>query len=233
MYFSLLKMSVSIDNFLKAVYVLGIEEGKKVTGSALAARLGISSAGITDMSRKLSRKGIVDYSPYKEIVLTETGKLEALQVIRKHRLWELFLYKVLNMDMADIHKEAERLEHETSIELMHRLDEFLGFPQYDPHGEPIPSIEGLLPDESDLIPLVEVNEGMRVKIIRISIREKEVYEMFQHYGIKPGIKIEVIRLFDFDGSMEIRIKGEKLILPGSLVTLILCKEGKNVHYGDQ
>lgn len=224
-------MSVSIDNFLKTVYVLGIEEGKKVTGSILAARLGISSAGITDMSQKMAQKGALNYAPYKEIVLTEAGKLEALKVIRKHRLWELFLYKVFNMDLVDVHQEAERLEHETSDELMHRLDEFLGFPQYDPHGEPIPTIEGILPDETDLMPLGEVNEGKRVKIIRISIREKEVYEMCQHYGIKPGIKIEVIRIYDFDGSMEIRIKGEKLILPGTLVTRIICKEGKNVHYG--
>lgn len=219
-------MSVSTENFIKLLFEMGVAEARDISGSQLAARLEVSPAAITDMSRKLAEKGLVDYAPYKVIRLTGRGREMALKVIRKHRLWELFLHKILNMDLEAVHVEAERLEHQTSDELTNRLDEFLGFPLYDLHGEPIPSKEGVIREQPALVALERVKPGGKVRIGRIQVHEKEIFEMVDHYQIKPGTKIEVLRLFDIDGSMEVKIKGEKLILPGVLVEKIFCKEGK-------
>lgn len=219
-------MSVSTENFIKSLFVLGAGETRDVSGSLLAARLEVSSAAVTDMARKLAAKGLVDYAPYKAVKLTDPGREMALKIIRKHRLWELFLHKVLNMDLGSVHAEAECLEHQTSDELTNRLDEFLGFPLYDPHGEPIPSGEGVIREEPDLVSLERVTPGEKIRVSRIQVQDKEIFEMVHHYQIKPGTKIEVLRLFDIDGSMEVKIKGEKVILPGVLVGKIFCKEGK-------
>lgn len=226
-------MSVSVDNFLKSVYTLGVEEGCEVSGSVLATKLNVTSAAVTDMVRKLAIKGLVDYTPYKDVALTDKGESIAKQVVRKHRLWELFLHQVLNMDLGDVHIEAEQLEHQTSDALMSRLDEYLGFPQFDPHGEPIPAPDGTLPDDSDLIPLQALKTGSKARIVRVRIGDKDVFDLFNHFGIRPGIKIEVLKLFDFEGSMEVKVNGEKVLVPATLVKRIFCKEGKNVNYGDQ
>jgi DtxR family Mn-dependent transcriptional regulator len=219
-------MSVSVDNFLKSVYTLSVEDGLDVTGSLLAAKLNVSSAAVTDMVRKLAVKGLVDYTPYKVVALTRQGELIAKQVLRKHRLWELFLYRVLKMDLSDVHVEAEQLEHQTSMELMSRLDEFLGFPQFDPHGEPIPSQDGSLPDDSDLVALSSLKIGDKARIMRLLIREKEVFDLFNHYGILPGAEIEILCLFDFDGSIEIKVNNQKVLIPAKLINRIFCKEEK-------
>jgi DtxR family transcriptional regulator, Mn-dependent transcriptional regulator len=216
-------MSVSIDDFLKAVYQERCEEGNTVSGSLLASRLNVSAAAVTDMARKLAVKGLVEYKPYKEVELTKKGTTHALQIIRRHRLWELFLYSVLNMDLSDVHQEAELLEHQASDSLMDKIAEFLDNPVFDPHGEPIPHKNGVLPEVGGLLQLEEVPLKVKVEVLRIRIRDREIFEMFKHYGIKPGVKLSVLKKFDFDRSIEIEIENRKVLLSNDLSARIFCK----------
>jgi DtxR family Mn-dependent transcriptional regulator len=138
--------SISIEDFLKNVFTL-INLGGKATTTKLARRLNVSNAAITDMSRKLARQNLINYEKYKDITLSPEGEKIALSVIRRHRLWELFLNDVLNIPWENVHDEAERLEHHTSEYLINEIDKFLGFPQVDPHGDPIPDAEGKIADQ--------------------------------------------------------------------------------------
>src|SRR5690554_5363540 len=146
-------MSIATDNFLKALYLLRDEQVDAVMGTQLAARLEISSAAVTDMARKLAERGLVAYTPYREMELTPAGEELALKIIRRHRLWELFLQQVLDMDLKMVHEEAERSADHASEEFMNRIDVFLGPPHFVAHGEPIPRQRRSLPHPDDLFDL--------------------------------------------------------------------------------
>ena len=145
-------MSVSTENFIKSIYLLKSDYGLKANSSNLSKQLNISHAAVTDMSRKLAIKGWIVYEKYKEITLTPDGEKMALNIIRRHRLWELFLSSVLNIPVTKVHQEAEILEHQTSDFLIDKIDEYLGKPNFDPHGDPIPDFEGKLPKNNNISP---------------------------------------------------------------------------------
>lgn len=213
-------MSIATDNFLKALYLLRDEQVEAVMGTQLAARLEISSAAVTDMARKLAERGLVAYTPYREMELTPAGEELALKIIRRHRLWELFLQQVLDMDLKMVHEEAERLEHHASEELMNRIDVFLGHPDFDPHGEPIPRQSGSLPEAEDLLELQQAEPGKTYLVARIIIREPEVFDLFARYGIHPGQRLQVVQCYDFDKSMELEVGRRKVLLSEGLVQKI-------------
>lgn len=198
-------MSVSVDNFLKNVYLLSQERTVSATTSNLAVRLNISASAVTDMARKLGRKGLLDYKPYQMLVLSEAGRRKALNVVRKHRLWELFLYEVLNMDLMSVHEEAEKLEHNTSDDLAGRLADFLGQPEFDPHGDPIPDPTGELPSERGVVSLAEAEPGKIYEIKKLRYRDNEIKEMYDRYGLQQGITLTITRKFNFDGSVELNV----------------------------
>ena len=137
MIFNILKMSVSTENFLKAIFHFQ-NEGLEANSSRMAKKLGISNAAVTDMAKKLSRQKLIIYQKYKGLKLTEKGRTLAVSIIRRHRLWELFLHDVLGLSWAEVHDEAEMLEHQTSNFLIEKIDKYLGHPEFDPHGAPIP-----------------------------------------------------------------------------------------------
>lgn len=184
-------MSVSIENYLKAVYQIGEDDNKKVTSSNLARKLSITNAAITEMSRNLSKKGLIVYQKYKEIHLTEKGRQWALSVIRRHRLWELFLNKVLKMPWDEVHEEAEKLEHQTSENLIDKLDAFLGYPEFDPHGDPIPDKSGIMPERENDIFLANAEKGI-YKIVRINANNEGLIKFFKANNIETDqiIKVE-------------------------------------------
>jgi DtxR family transcriptional regulator, Mn-dependent transcriptional regulator len=157
--------SVSIEDFLKGVFMLISLDGKASTGR-LAQRLSVSNAAITDMSRKLAKQELINYEKYRNITLTPTGERMALDIIRRHRLWELFLNKVLNIPWEKVHDEAERLEHQTSEYLIDELEKFLGYPRVDPHGEAIPDREGNFTD-SEYECLTNIDSPAKVRLKRI------------------------------------------------------------------
>jgi DtxR family Mn-dependent transcriptional regulator len=210
-------MSVSIENYLKAVYQIGEDDNNKVTSSNLAKKLSITNAAITEMSRNLSKKGLIIYQKYKEIKLTEKGRQWALSVIRRHRLWELFLNKVLKMPWDEVHVEAEKLEHQTSETLINRLDEFLGFPQFDPHGDPIPDKSGVMPERKNDLFLTEATKGF-YKIVRINANNQGLIKFFKTNNIEID---QIIELEENDSDMvSLRIQDSRTILNHEIASKI-------------
>ncbi|MGB5928452.1 MAG: metal-dependent transcriptional regulator, partial [Cyclobacteriaceae bacterium] len=150
--------SLAEENYLKAIYHLSTEDEGNVSTNAISETLNTKPASVSDMLRKLSGKELVSYRKYQGVSLTPSGRKVALQVIRKHRLWEVFLVDKLNFNWDEVHDVAEQLEHIQSPLLIHQLDEFLGHPAYDPHGDPIPDENGGFP-EKEQSPLSELTVG--------------------------------------------------------------------------
>jgi DtxR family transcriptional regulator, Mn-dependent transcriptional regulator len=197
-----MRASVSVDDFVKHIYLLGRDERMKVTGSLLAKTLGVSNAAITDMARKLSRKGLVKYEKYQALKLTPQGSAHALQLVRRHRLWETFLHQVLKLDLQSIHTEAERLEHQSSDELIAKIAEFLGHPTVDPHGDPIPLANGVLPEQKNLVRLSELQAHDSGTVVRLGYKTKENTMFYDKHGIELGSSITVVKVSTLEKSVE-------------------------------
>src|SRR6188768_912418 len=158
--------SLTEENYIKTIYSLSLEPGE-VSVSALAKKLNVKLPTVTSMVKKLSSKKLVSYAPYRGIKITEKGKKEALSIIRKHRLAELFLVKILKLGWEEVHEIAEQLEHVNSERFYNRIDELLGFPKTDPHGEPIPDLNGKIVSDNR-IALSNLTEGTTAKISAVS-----------------------------------------------------------------
>lgn len=217
-------MSISTDDFIKNLYLIDLEELRGVTGSRLAKRLNVSGAAITDMARKLSKRGLIKYQPYKALELSAKGRKMALKIVRKHRLWELFLHKVLKMDLLEIHDEAERLEHNTSDRLADRLWHFLGEPKFDPHGDPIPLSDGQLPPTAKELSLADTKQGNTYQLSRLQYRSSEIFNFYKRHGLAPGVRFTTLQKYSFDGSVEIEVDGRIILLSESLTANIFCSE---------
>jgi DtxR family Mn-dependent transcriptional regulator len=195
--------SEQVEDYLKNIYKLQEGEGK-VSTTSLSERLEISAPSVTEMVKKLADEGIVTYTPYRGVELTTQGRKKALRIIRRHRLWELFLVEVLNYPWDEIDEEAERLEHSTSDKLEQRLDEALGHPRKDPHGDVIPTLAGEV-EEVDHPALAGVKPGSTVMVARVSDSNPEVLKYAAKMGIKLNKKIKVKERIPFDGSLRIEV----------------------------
>lgn len=202
------ELSFAEENYLKAIYHLSGDGQKQVNTNAIADRLETRPASVSDMIRKLSDKGVVTYVKYQGVKITDEGKKKALWVIRKHRLWEVFLVKKLNFHWDEVHEIAEQLEHIRSSLLISRLDEFLEFPKYDPHGDPIPNKDGIM-SSNPMTPLAELETGSIAQLVSM----KDTGVIFLNYldrtGLNIGTKIRVMDTMEFDGSMDIEIDNQK------------------------
>jgi len=207
-------MSVSTDNFLKAIYKIKAEEMESANSTRLAEQLNISNAAVTDMAKSLARKGMVKYRKYKAIELTAEGKLRALKVIRKHRLWELFLMRVLDYSWHEVHQDAEMLEHQTSDRLLERLDQYLGQPAFDPHGEPIPDKQGNITESEGLLKLTDCLEGKQYKIVKINPGTDEITLFFKENEVQLGKKLFLRK--KYNDIFEILLEKTKMVIPGSI-----------------
>ena len=198
-----MNFTTSEENYIKSIYHLQQETGLVNTNS-LAAEMQTRAASVTDMLKKLKTKKLLQYEKYKGFKLNEAGKKAALDVVRKHRLWEFFLVEKLKFDWDKVHSIAEDLEHISSEELIHRLDNFLGNPSFDPHGDPIPDKHGKIPviNQQSLsdIPLKKT-----VTVSSVSNQSPQMLEMLKHYNIALGTSITVLKHFEFDGSLEIKV----------------------------
>lgn len=195
--------NTSSEDYIKHIYKLE-QEGKKVTTSVLATRLGLSDPSITDMIKKLSERGYVGYEPYKGVGLKKAGRHMALKIVRRHRLWEMFLVEFLGYSWDKVHDEAERLEHVTSDELEHHLDQALGFPRVDPHGDPIPTKDGTVAGKDDSN-LSQCEVGDVVKISRVSDDNSEILLHASHIGLALNGKLTIKEKKGFDGSMVVKV----------------------------
>jgi len=214
--------NISTEDYIKHIYKLQ-RKGEKVTTSALAGSLQLSDASITDMLKKLSDKGYVRYKPYQGVDLTQSGKAMALKIVRRHRLWEMFLVKFLDFSWDQIHGEAERLEHVTSNELEHALDKALGFPTVDPHGDPIPSIDGELDHRVEKA-LADFEAGSTVKISRVSDHNPEILQHATKLGLALNTKLLVKEKMKFDGSMMIKVGTKEHFLSQQLARTIFVQQ---------
>jgi DtxR family Mn-dependent transcriptional regulator len=168
------------------------------------------------MLKKLHQKEIVHYEPYKNFSLTDTGNKIALNIIRKHRLWEYFLVNTLGFEWDEVHDIAEELEHIKSANLIERLDSFLQFPSFDPHGDPIPNSKGKI-TEMKRMNLLELPLGKTVIVHYIKDQSNAMLDLLKHYCIEMGTHINVSKKFDFDGSVEISIGQDRKVLLSNLV----------------
>lgn len=199
----MLNYSTSEENYIKAIFHLQRQDGT-VTTNELANELKTKPASVTDMMKKLKVKKLLHYQPYQGFRLTSEGNKVALVIIRRHRLWEYFLAEKLKFSWDEVHEVAEDLEHVSNKKLIDKLDEFLGFPRTDPHGDPIPDANGKI-EISKKICLTEVALNTLSVVSSVSDQSSEILELLEHKKIAIGTRLEVKKKFEFDHSMEVRI----------------------------
>ena len=214
-------ISHAMEDYLKAIYLLG-QDGKKVSTSRLAENLECSAASVTNMLQKLASLKVVEYQPYQGVDLTRAGTRVALEVIRHHRLIELYLKEVLGYSWDKVHAEAEELEHVISEELEERIDKALGHPTRDPHGHPIPGKDGTMTDER-LPSLWEVQELTDVIVAWVDDRDASVLRYLDSLGIHPEVEIHVLEKAPFNGPLLIELGTGKHSLSEELARQILVR----------
>ena len=184
-------ITLSEENYLKAIFSISSNEEGKVSTNTIANEIGTSAASVSDMIKKLQEKELIKYEKYKGVELSSKGTKLATTIIRKHRLWETFLVNKLDFSWGEVHDVAEQLEHIKSTELVDKLDFFLGFPKFDPHGEPIPTKDGKIPT-SNTIPLNELQTGTKGNVMGVSMDEKSFLDYLTQLNISIGTKIELL-----------------------------------------
>jgi DtxR family Mn-dependent transcriptional regulator len=216
--------TISKENYLKTLYTQDKSTEASVTTSQIAEKLNVTNAATSEMAKKLSNAGLVNYQRYKGVELTTKGKKVALNVLRRHRLWELFLMEVLNLTWDEVHDEAELLEHQTSERLIDKIDEFLNFPTFDPHGSPIPQKNGELPKMPELVSLTNAIEGSTYCVARVSDRNSELIKYFSKIGLILNKKIKIVEFLTFDNSVVIELDGAETTISEKTARSIFLKQ---------
>jgi DtxR family Mn-dependent transcriptional regulator len=201
-------ISASMQDYLKAVYELA-ERNERVTTTLLADRLGVTPTSVTAMVKRLAELNLIEHEPYQGVHLADAGRGIALEVIRHHRLIELYLAEALGVPWDQVHEEAEKLEHVISEDLERRMAEALGNPVFDPHGSPIPTHDGRLHDED--LPsnsLAECSPGSAVVVAEVDDRDPEFLRYLARNGVLPGVRLDVLGTEPFGGPFTLRIGGE-------------------------
>jgi len=214
--------TLSEENYLKAIYHLGKQGNTAVSTNAIAEKMQTKASSATDMIKKLAEKALVDYKRYQGVTLTSKGRLIAAIVVRKHRLWEVFLVEKLNFSWDEVHDVAEQLEHIKSEKLTNELDAFLGFPTEDPHGDPIPDKDGVL-KETEKIVLAHLNVGDLGICVGVKDSSTEYLKYLDKHKIALGTSLEIVAKEAFDNSMSIVIKGEQLIISNAVANNLFVK----------
>ena len=203
----MLNYSTSEENYIKAIYHLQGDD-VTVTTNELARELKTKPASVTDMMKKLKTKKLLHYQPYQGFRLSNEGSKVALGIIRRHRLWEYFLAEKLKFSWDEVHAIAEHMEHVSSKKLIDKLDEFLGFPRVDPHGDPIPDANGKI-ETSKQVCITELALNKPAIVSHVSDQSSEILELLKHKHISIGTRVEIKKKFDFDHSMEIKIRQQQ------------------------
>ena len=216
-------LSLAEENYLKSIYHLSDAGEKAVLTNELAEALNTKAASVTDMVKKLSTKEFISYEKYYGVKITGKGKSVALAVIRKHRLWETFLVQTLGFKWDEVHEVAEQLEHIKSTLLIEKIDEFLGYPQVDPHGDPIPNAQGKI-KKLEKTALKNLATGSESTIVAVKDSDSNLLKYLEKIGAKPGKKLTIISKEEYDGSLQVAIESQhyfisKEVSENILVTL--------------
>ncbi len=195
--------TVSEENYIKSIYHLQ-QHARNVSTNELAERLQTKPASVTDMLKKLKAKSLLDYEKYYGVTLTPEGRKLALEVIRRHRLWENFLVNHLHFGWDEVHDIAEQLEHVQSVLLTDKLDAFMNFPRFDPHGDPIPDSKGKM-QVLQQINLMQLPLGQQAEICAVGSQQSELLEMLRQKNLQIGSTVTITQRYNFDQSIEVEI----------------------------
>jgi DtxR family Mn-dependent transcriptional regulator len=217
--------NISQENYLTAIF-RNLDSSGEIKPNLLAEKLDISNAAVTDMLRKLSRDGFVNYKKYKSIKLTKEGEAYAKNMLRRHRIWEVFLHQTLGMSWDKVHDEAEKLEHSSSDELINLLEEFLDYPEIDPHGHPIPDKNGKIKESKLIVAITELNENDTAKVVRANDDVKNLLSFLTKIGVTLGKKIIVKDKLEYDGSILISIEGKDVNISKKIASNIFVEKIK-------
>ena len=208
-------LSIIIENYLKSIFHLTQNENNRITTTELAKYMNVKSASITDMMQRLEGMDLVDYKKYQGVILTNLGRKRAIDLVRKHRLWEVFLVDKLGFSWDEVHEIAEELEHIKSEQLINKLDAFLGFPVADPHGDPIPDAKGVIKKiEKQLLSEVEINASFHCVGVKDS--STDFLKYLDKQKIALGSVVKVIDKEDFDDTLTVEIDGKRLTISNKI-----------------
>jgi len=205
-----MQLSTTEENYLKGIFKISERAQKSASTNGIAKHLGTSPASVTDMLKRLAEKKLINYEKYKGVTLTSEGGKYATQLIRKHRLWEVFLVKKLRFGWDQVHEIAEELEHIQSDELIMRLDAFLDYPKFDPHGDAIPNADGKFTLRSQT-PLSDMHKGQEGMLVGVKDNQSDFLKYLNSLQIKLGTMISVIESIPYDGSMKVEIDNKREI----------------------
>ncbi len=211
------------ENYIKTIYHLSMISEKGISTNAIAQMLETKASSVTDMIKKLSEKEVVIYKKYQGVTLTKFGRKTAANIIRKHRLWEVFLVDKLNFSWDEVHEVAEQLEHIKSPKLITELDSFLGHPTRDPHGDPIPDKNGKLPEINKVV-LSSLHKKQVGICVGVNDSSSEFLRFLDKQGIGLGKKIEVLEKEAFDESLQIKIEDKKLSISNKVASNIYIQK---------
>lgn len=215
--------TISEENYLKAIWHL-VQEEESANTNALAALLKARPASVSEMVKKLHEKGLITHERYKGVTLTEQGSAIAVQIVRKHRLWEVFLLQKLHFSWDRVHDSADQLEHIQSDELIDKLEAFLGFPTHDPHGDPIPSRLGIIPETHERL-LSECTAGTEVTLLGVKNDEANFLQYLDRLGFRLGLKFLVREELPYEASLLLEIHGREVIITGSIARMLRVSAG--------
>ena len=218
-------ISTAEENYLKAIFKISEKEGKAASTNAVAAELQTTAASVTDMLKRLADKNLIDYEKYRGVTLTDAGHQLATALIRKHRLWEVFLVEKLKFAWDEVHDLAEQLEHVQGEALVDRLDEFLGHPKFDPHGDPIPDAHGRWTYRQQAL-LATLQPGQRGVVTGVEDHSAAFLQYLNQTGLTLGAELVLLERFPFDHSVRIRTAdGRELTLSEKVSQHLYVKIG--------
>ncbi len=216
-------MTFSEENYLKTIYHLTTFLDSEISTNAIAEKMETKASSVTDMLKKLSEKNLVNYKKYQGVSLTDKGLHSAKMIVRKHRLWEVFLVDKLDFAWDEVHDIAEQLEHIKSEKLINKLDAFLNFPTEDPHGDPIPNAEGMIVKVEKQL-LSELTEKQAGVCVGVKDTSSEFLQYLDKQEIALGSKIEVVSKESFDLSLKIKVGNKELMISNKIAANLFVKK---------
>lgn len=215
--------NISKEDYLSVIFKHKSDNGE-IKANAIADKLQISNAAVTDMLRKLSKDGYIVYKKYKGVKLTSEGEDYARNMVRRHRIWEVFLHQIVGLPWDKVHDEAHNLEHSSSDELINKMEEMLDFPEFDPHGDPIPGKDGKIPKQKKSVPLSLLRSGQTGVVIRVNDFDNNFLNYISKIGIELMKEIYVKDVLEFDHSMLVVIGKKELNISGTLAANIFVEK---------
>lgn len=225
-------ISKAHQDYLKAIYMLR-SRGQEASNSAIAQALGVAPASATNMVKRLAEAGLIEHVPYRGVQLTAAGQQVALEMVRHHRLIELFLHDILDMPWDQVHVEAERLEHALSEEVEEAIARKLGYPAFDPHGDPIPDRQGRLMQQVADLPLTELAPGDAARLARVHAQDADRLRYLGELGLYPGAQVAVLERSPFQGPLLVTVNGKQRMLAFELATELsveICDPQPTAHH---